>query len=203
MAGQGEGSEHSTDQVVPRLRTHTTDSVESLATTLAWRDMARRALTIRVLGYIMIPVFFVMPGAILDILDRTNLAAVPEVAVIITTITPGLMGAFNALLFRMDPSVVAVIHSLRAREQSSPNRQHHKTRVLDGRPGETEPNQSVMATMVPSQGVLLPTVHIDNTDDDNGLEYEGHFTVRNPSFPSLSSTIGYDANELADTYNGL
>ena len=203
MAGLGERSECSMDGVVPRLRTRTTGAVESLAATRAWRDIARRALTIRVLGYIMVPVFFVMPGVILDILDRSNLASAPDVAMIITTITPGLMGTFNALLFRMDPSVVAAIHSIRAREQSSTNRQHHNARVLDGRPGETEPGQSVMTTTVPSQGVLLPTVHIDTTDDDNGLEYEGHFTVRNPSLPSLSSTIGYGANELADPYNGL
>ena len=203
MARLGERSEYSTDVVIPRLQTRTTGAVESLAATRAWRDIARRSLAIRVLGYIMIPVFFVMPGVILDILDRSNLASAPDVAMIITTITPGLMGTFNALLFRMDPSVVAAIHSIRAREQSSTNRQHHNARVLDGRPGEMEQGQSVMTTTVPSQGVLLPTVHIDTTDDDNGLEYEGHFTVRNPSLPSLSSTIGYGANELADTYNGL
>lgn len=203
MAGLGGRSEYSTDRVVPRLPTHTTDSVESLAATRAWRDIARRALTIRVLGYIMVPVLFIMPGVILDILDRSNLAPVPDVALIITMITPGLMGTFNALLFRMDPSVVAAIHSIRAREQSSTNRQHHNALALDGRPGETELGQSVMTTTVPSQRVLLPTVHIDTTDDNNGLEYEGHFTVRNPSLPSRSSTIGYSANELADTYNGL
>lgn len=203
MAGLGETSEHSMDRVAPRLRTRTTGSAASLAATLAWRDIARRALTIRVLGYVMVPLLFIMPGAILDILDRTSLAPVPEVAVIITMITPGLMGTFNALLFRIDPSVFAVIYLLRHPKHST-HRQHHNARVLDGRSDETEPgqSQSVMTTTVSSQGVL-PTVHVDTTDDDNGLEYEGHFTIQSSSLPSLSSTFDYGANELAETYNGL
>jgi hypothetical protein len=202
MAQLGERSEQSADRVTPRVPTHTTDSVASLAATLAWRDVARRALTIRVLGYIMVPVFFIMPGVILDIFDRTSLVPVPKVAVIITAITPGLMGTFNAVLFRMDPSVLAVIYSLRAREQSSIHRkdsthlQRHKPRVLDGRGNETEPSQSVRATTVSSQEGLFPT-------DDNGMEYEGHFTIRDSSLSSLSSTFSYSTNELADTYDGL
>ena len=202
MAGLGETSEHCADRVVPRLRTDTTGSAASLAATLAWRDIARRALTIRVLGYVMVPLLFIMPGAILDILDRTSLTPAPEVAVIITTITPGLMGTFNALLFHMDPSVVAVIYSFHPKH--STHHQHRNARVLDGRSDETEPvqSQSVMTTTISSQGVL-PSFHFDTTDDDNGLEYEGHFTIQNSSLSSLSSTFDYSANELADTYDGL
>lgn len=55
----------------------------------------------------------------------------------------------------------------------------------------------------PSQGDLATAVPFEMTDDVNGLEYEIHFSVRNPSLPSRSRTIGYDTNELADTYIGL
>ena len=201
IARLGERPEQPADGVIPRLPTHTTGSAASLAATVAWRDLARRALTIRVLGYIMVPVFFIMPGVILDILDRTSLAPMPKVAVIITTITPGLMGTFNAVLFRMDPSVLAVIHSLRTREPSSIHRnQRHNARVLDGRGNETEPGQT---STVSSQEVLFPAAQVDITHDDHGMEYEGHFTVRGSPPPRLSSTFGYSTDELADTYNGL
>jgi len=206
MAGLGERPEQSTNRVSPLLRTHATDSAASLKATLAWRDIVRRALTIRLLGYIVVPALFIIPGVILDILDRTGLAPVPNVAVIITTITPGLMGTFNALLFRMDPTVLAVIYSLRAREQGSiypKDCQRHNARALDGSGDGIRPSQSAMSTTAPSQQVVLPTVRVDTTDDNNGMEYEGHFAVRNTSPPSISSTLGYDANELADAYDGL
>lgn len=55
----------------------------------------------------------------------------------------------------------------------------------------------------PLQRDLATAVPFETTDDVTGLEYEGHFSVRNPSLPSRSRTIGYDTNELADTYIGL
>ena len=77
--------------------------------------------------------------------------------------------------------------------------------LVDRRGDEIEPSQPVVTTTISSQEVLFPTVHGDITDDDNGMEYEGHFsvTVRDSPLPSLSSTFGYSTDELADMYNGL
>jgi hypothetical protein len=208
LAGLGESSMRPADRGSAQLR-DTADVTVLLAATLARRDIARRALTIRVLGYIMVPVISVIPGVILDILSRTQQAPEPKVVIIITSIASGLMGTFNATLFSIDPSVLAVIYSLRAQRQSSiystdsTHHQSHKAQVLYRNGNRAVLDQSKTSTMTPLRGVLVTTVRFETTDHDNGMEYEGHFATPDPPLSGQSSILSYDTNELADTYDGL
>ena len=207
IAGLGGQSRRSGVLAFPQLQTHgPTDAFASLAATLAWRDIARRALTIRVLGYIIVPVISIIPGVILDILGRTSHAPAPKLVFIMTSIISGLMGTFNAALFSIDPSVLAVIYSPCARRQSSIHstvRQISEARVPNGSGDKMEPSQLKATTVIPLQGVLVTTVRFTTTDDDHGMDYEGHFAVPSPPPSSQGSTLGYDADELADAYNDL
>ena len=207
ITGLGGQFKRCEDRASPRLRTHgPTDAFTSLAATLAWRDIARRALTIRVLGYIIVPVISIIPGVILDILGRTSHTPAPKVVLVITSTISGLMGTFNATLFCIDPSVLAVTYSPCARRQSfihSTVHQSPRARGLNDSRDKMEHDQLGATTAVPLQGVLVTTVRLTTTDDDSGMDYEGHFSVPNPLPSSQCSTLGYDADELADAYNGL
>lgn len=195
------------DRTSPRLPTHgATDALTSLAATLAWRNIARRALTIRVLGYVFVPVISIIPGVVLDILGRTSHTPAPEVVLIITSIIAGLMGTFNATLFSIDPSVLAVIYSPCVQRQStihSTVSHSPKARVLDGRGDTVELGQPKATNAGPLRGILVTTVRLTTTDYDNGMEDEGHFAVPNLPPSSQCSTLGYDAEKLADAYNDL
>ena len=83
------------------------------AATLARRDTARRALTVRLFGYILVPTFCVISGMVIVLLGESKSGAhVPREVEITSTALAGLMGTMNAILFAFDPSVRAVIHPL-------------------------------------------------------------------------------------------
>ena len=94
----------------------TTDVNASYAATLARRDMARRALTVRLLGYILVPTICVISGMVVDLPGESKSGANihREVEITVSALA-GLMGTMNAILFAFDPSVLAVIHALRVR----------------------------------------------------------------------------------------
>ena len=86
------------------------------AATLALRDTARRALTVRLLGYILVPTICVISGMVVDLLGGSKSRAhIPREVEITVSALAGLMGTMNAILFAFDPSVRAVIKALRDR----------------------------------------------------------------------------------------
>jgi hypothetical protein len=105
---------------------NTTNASASLAATLARRDMARRALTLRLLGYILVPTVSIISGMVLDILGEAKSGVnIPQAITEIVDALAGLMGTLNAILFAFDPSVIATVYALRLqrarrREQATP-----------------------------------------------------------------------------------
>ena len=193
MAGSGERSKRPADRVSHRLQTYcSTDAEKSLAATLARRDIGRRALTIRVLGYIMVPIISIIPGVILDILGRTSQAPVPREAVVVISIISGFMGTFNAALFSIDPSVLAVIYPPRVRKHPI-NHQSPTTWVPNGNTTITYPSPVVLATAARS----------GTTIDDDSMDYKGYTAMPNPLPPIRRSTLDFDVDKLTDAHNGL
>lgn len=196
------------------------DSIDAdaAALVLARRDLARRALTVRVLGYICVPVLCVFPGVIIDLVARARPDVhIPAVVPLVAAITAGLMGTLNAGLLSFDPSVVAVVfwpHWRRKKEQEQERRRRSDAgaRRQPGSPPSTRKPPSLddiemAATKTgrdETQGVVITTIHF-RTADDHGLESNGHSTVPNTIDleASCTSTIGYDFSDLAATYHGL
>ena len=188
----------------------------ALATTLARRDIARRALTVRVLGYIIVPVICVFPGVVMDFIARGRPDVyIPPVVPLIAAITAGLMGTFNAVLLSFDPSVVAVVfwpHWVKKKEQ--------ERLQMDGKVARLQPEPPASSckpallgdiemaeTKVigdETQGVVVTTIHLQNASE-HGLELHGHSTI--PDGIDLensgTSTIGYNMNDLVKIYHGL
>ena len=159
------------------------------------------------LGYISVPVICVFPGVIVDFIARARPDVnIPSVVTLITAITAGLMGTFNATLLSFDPSVVAVVFwSHRKKKERKRPRQNCKVGTPEpltsiGKPqlmGDIE----IAETKDESQGVAVTTVHIQNAND-HGLEFHGHSDALDLE-NSDTSTIGYDMGDLASMYHGL
>ena len=189
----------------------------ALTTTLAKRDIARRALTVRVLGYICVPVICVFPGVIVDFIARARPdVSIPRMAPLIAAVTAGLMGTFNAILISFDPSVVAVVlwpHWMKKKEQERleldrkaaglqqpvPTASSCKPALL----GDIEMAQTKVVGNE-TQEVVVTTAHLQNAGD-HGLELQGHSAI--PDGLDLensgTSTFGYNMNDLAKIYHGL
>lgn len=208
-----------------RSASHThseTAEVDTTAMLLAKRDMARRALTVRVLGYISVPVICVFPGVIIDLLARARPDVhIPAVFPLIAAITASLMGTFNAMLLSFDPSVVAVVFWPRWKKKEQERRQKKSTAAAAARRrGALEPAAPSSYRKAPplgdiemaetkdprdeTQGVVVTTIHF-RTADDHGLESNGHSAI--PDTVDLedsgTSTIGYSYRDLIETYHGL
>ena len=78
-----------------------------------------RVLTICVLSYITNSSLLIIPNVILVTVGRTTQALVPQVGVVITSITSGLVGTPNAALFSMGPSIPVVFIPQLAKKRSS------------------------------------------------------------------------------------
>ncbi len=188
----------------------------TLATTLARRDIARRALTVRVLGYISVPVICVFPGVIMDFLARGRPDVyIPPVVPLITAITAGLMGTFNAVLLSFDPSVVAVVFWpdwVKKKEQGRLQMDREAAR-LQPEPLASSCKPALLGDIDmaqtkdienETQGVVVTTTHLQNAGE-HGLELHGQSAI--PDGLDLensgTSTIGYNMNDLAKIYHGL
>ena len=189
----------------------TTDVSASLTATLARRDAARRALTVRLLGYILVPTISIISGMVLDLLGESKSGAnIPREVEITVSALAGLMGTMNAILFCFDPSVLAVIHALRLRraqrrrQQGTPT--HEKRRVGTT---STRPNN-------PNGVLVITTVDLDTdleagSDNSFGMEDRGHgypgphpgTAVVVEGYRRSASTIGDHVNEILETYRGL
>ncbi len=183
----------------------------ALTTTMERREIARRALTVRVLGYIFVPVICVFPGVIADIITRARPdISVPFEVELFADITAGLMGTLNTILLGFDPSVVAVVFwpywkrrkdkkRMEKRNKSAqPGAQTHKT-VLPGVSGDPEVGGTVTSAYE-TQSTATTTFQYDH-----GLEFFGHLTVDETVDlgTTVTSTIGYNAEELAEIFHGL
>jgi len=200
------------------IRTSSTDADAALAVTLQRRDMARRALTVRVLGYISVPVICVFPGVIIDLIARSMPdLVIPSVVPLIAAITAGLMGTFNAILLSFDPSVVAVVFWPRwkKKQEQEKLRQNLKARRQPEQPSPSTRKQPALGDVEmaeskargdETQGAVVTTIHFHNADD-HGLEFYGHSAMHDVDTIDLensrTSTIGYDMSDLAETYHGL
>jgi hypothetical protein len=198
----------------------------SLAATLARRDSARRALTLRLLGYIFVPTISVISGMVLDLLGEAKSGAkIPEAVTAVVSALAGLMGTMNAILFSFDPSVLAVIHALRLqrakhRQQTTPKQgglsPWRKSRVL-GSDHEKRSTDTTSTGPMNTNGVLVVTTVNLDTDLEAGnghslgMEEHGNYhagahahtdTVIDITRRSLS-TIGYHVDEVLETYRGL
>ena len=186
----------------------------ALTMMLAKRDLARRALTVRVLGYISVPVLCVFPGVIIDFVARGRPDVyIPPVVPLIAAVTAGLMGTFNAILISFDPSVVAVVflpHWKKKREQAR-LRENRKVARLPLKP-QTSPVRSMVMGDIEmaetrviadeSQGVAVTTIHFQNVDDQ-GLESREHPAKAVDLENSSTSTTDFSICDLVATYHGL
>jgi len=187
------------------------DAGTAVTTTVERRDMARRALTVRVLGYIIVPVVCTFPGVILDIITRArpDITFPPE-AQLFAAITVGLMGTLNTILLGFDPSIVAVVFwpywkkrkdrkRMEKRNKSArPSTQTHKP-VLVGFPGDPAIGKTAISTYATQEMGSTTFQH------DHGLEFFGHLAVNETEDleTTITSTIGYNAEELAEVFHGL
>lgn len=198
-----------------------TDVNATLTATLARRDTARRALTVRLLGYILVPTVSVISGMVLDLLGESKSGAnIPSAVTITVAALAGLMGTLNGILFSFDPSVLAVLHALRLRRAQS-RRQQQATPGLEGAGVWTrlEKRTADMANTGAhkSNGVLVITTvdhdaHLEaGSGRSSGMEGHDRYYPRpstgteavDEGYRRSVSTIGIHVDEVLETYRGL
>lgn len=97
----------------------------SLQNTLDRRDAARKALSLRLFGYILVPVICVLPGVILDFIAKSGKESDIDINDTVETlgdVLAGLMGCLNAIMFGVDPSVLAVVYAIRVDKEEERKR---------------------------------------------------------------------------------
>jgi hypothetical protein len=197
----------------PQVYSTTVGADAALTMMLARRDIARRALTVRVLGYISVPVICVFPGVIMDFIARGR----PDVYIspvipLIAAVTAGLMGTLNAILISFDPSVVAVVfwpHWKKKKEQARLRQNMKAAR----RPLKPQPlpraivldDIEMAETKIfgdETQGVAVTTIHFQDVDDQ-GLESHEHSAKTVDREDSRTCTPDFSISDLVETYHGL
>ena len=211
-----------TQRTPSHTQSHTTTNVNaSLAATMARRDMARRALTLRLLGYILVPTISIISGMVLDLLGESKSgASIPVAVTDIVSALAGLMGTMNAILFSFDPSVLAVIHALRLQKArryaasehkgSGPRRKRH---AFGSDPAIDVANIGAVNT---NAVLVVTTVDLDTrleagSGHSLGMEDHGHYYSRqladadttDENYRGSLSTVGYHVDEILETYRGL
>ena len=81
------------------------------------RTLALRAMTFRLIGYILIPVICILPGVITDLIVKAYPVGevyIPDLISGFCDGMNGLVGFFNAMLFLLDPVLLVVWAELRA-----------------------------------------------------------------------------------------
>lgn len=82
---------------------------------LSRRSLAMRALAIRLIGYIIVPVLCILPGVINDLLAKSNptiVASIPESVTTFFDTLNGLVGTFSSVLYALDPALLALYSQL-------------------------------------------------------------------------------------------
>ncbi|KAG8761696.1 hypothetical protein FRC14_000080 [Serendipita sp. 396] len=83
--------------------------------TLSRRSLAMRALAVRLLGYITIPMICILPGVIKDLVSKIDPRAIDHLPSQVSTMFDtlnGFVGLFNAILFALDPALLALYHQI-------------------------------------------------------------------------------------------
>ena len=194
-----------------RIRSTTTDANATLATTLERGEMARRALTVRVLGYISAPIIIVLPTVIFDVLRRARPDFdCPPAIHLISAITAGLMGTFNTIFLVFDPSVVAVVFWPYWKKKKERERMQQRIKLQTGlntRASASTRNPVVLENENLEMRDLGTAEYIpqDMDSSTHGLEFYSHFAANETAGyePSPTSTTGYNMDELAQTFHGL
>lgn len=198
---------------------HSTDVGTGLAVAmvLAKRDIARRALTVRVLGYISVPVVCIFPGVIIDLIARGRPECpIPPVFPLLAAITAGLMGTFNAILLSFDPSVVAVVFWPHWKKKEGQARLRQNMKAAKAARHLPEPQSSTPKSTIlgeiemaqtkvvgdETQGLSISTIHFQDADD-RGHESNIDFTKTVDLEDSQTSTADYNICELVEIYHGL
>ncbi|CAG7853085.1 SubName: Full=Uncharacterized protein {ECO:0000313/EMBL:CCA70836.1} [Serendipita indica DSM 11827] len=99
--------------------------------TLSRRSLAMRALALRLLGYILIPTVCILPSVIQDLISKVSPQTASRVPDSVTTMFAtlnGLVGLFNAVLFSLDPALLALYHQMKMarREKKAMGHQTHR-----------------------------------------------------------------------------
>ncbi|KAG8831897.1 hypothetical protein FRC17_002392, partial [Serendipita sp. 399] len=103
--------------------------------TLSRRSLAMRALAFRLLGYILIPTICILPGVVTDLITKVSPATAAHIPDQVSTMFDtlnGLVGIFNAILFALDPALLALYHQMQLQ------RKERKCRQLRGDPGSND-----------------------------------------------------------------
>lgn len=181
----------------------------AIAATMERREMARRALTVRVLGYMVVPFVCVFPGVVTDVITRARPdISIPAVVELVAAITAGLMGTFNTILLCFDPSIVAVVFWpfwKKRKDKKTAQKRNKSTqpsaldKPLPPLPKDPEMGGTPTSSYETQETVITPFQH------DYSLELFAHFAVNETltGATTVTSTIGYDAEELANIFYGL
>lgn len=98
-------------------RIETTTIVQDEQPKISRRTLALRAMTLRLIGYILIPVVCILPSVIMDIIVKAYPVGDVEIPDAVTGFFDGingLVGFFNAILFLLDPVLLIIWAELRA-----------------------------------------------------------------------------------------
>lgn len=198
----GIGASHYLAQNPQTRSVSSTNITATLAATLARRDLARRALTARVLGYIIVPVICVAPGVIAEVIARSRPdITIPSLVTLITASTAGLMGTFNTIVLSFDPSVVAVVFARRIHERREPRSRtwvpRRKVPVLD-----EDVEMKFTGPIEESRAAEIRFIPLD-TANNQTLEYREQSMSDGVLDDNQNSTVTQNTSELAETYHGL
>ena len=95
----------------------TTPSAHQERPEISRRTLALRAMTLRLIGYILIPVICILPNVIMDLIVKAYPVGDVEIPDAVTGFFDGingLVGFFNAMLFFFDPVLLVVWAEFRA-----------------------------------------------------------------------------------------
>ena len=150
--------------------------------TVSRRSLAMRALALRLLGYILIPTICILPGVIQDFLSKVspNVASgIPDGVTTMLDTLNGLVGLLNAILFSLDPALLALYHQMRmARKEKKAMEQSGGARHRDI---EMAPTGTVYTTPPESPSSKSPRDSQSEDAEGNGSSAERHRGKAGPS----------------------
>ena len=158
-----------------------------------------RAVALRLIGYILIPVFCIVPRAITDLVilsSPADGAVIPDSVNGILGVLNGLIGLFNALLFFSDPVLLVVWEGLWANRSWRVLRK--QTRATAGSCRDRESRGSGPANWVPSFSPREVT-----TPGNDQIATIRCNIGRNESLPQRPSSNGRLEERLVSTSHGL
>jgi hypothetical protein len=192
--------------------------------TLSRRSLAMRALSFRLLGYILVPTLCILPGVIQDLISKIDPDAVDgipdQVGTLFDTLN-GLVGLFNAILFALDPALLTLYHQISVERSEKRGQRRNARDAETGQDAVYSPQES--ASSQPSTTDTVVT-RVDYGDSAEKVEVrKGKYLtpiriadhlqkVRSPLSPPNSSggivirvevEVHNDLEQLGDFLKGL